>query len=171
MLARLGAENLLDENAAVKNLGLIMALYIKIASIFRNVCLLDEDKEEICTKPSRFTWTPDRFDDYVNAYAAKFGITLRGLDDIEELTADLDTDVSLPALQGCWGWSRSFESYEKRYASSPPMGPSQSQIGGDGLDIITWTGAERKRYNFDRKDPLSAAILKDIKKGMVMCLG
>lgn len=171
MLARLEAKKLLDENSAVKNLGLIMALYIKVASSFRASSLLQGDTEEVCTRPSRFTWIPDQFDDYINAYAAKFGITLRGLDDIDELTAKLDTEVSLPASEVSWGWSKSFKSYQEDYPSAPHMGPSNSHFGGDNFDITTWSVAERKRYNFDNKDPLAGAILKNIKKGLVMSMG
>lgn len=165
MLARLEAENLLDDNSAVKNLGLIMALYIKLASVFRDGSLLEEDAEEVCTEPSRYTWIPDRFDDYINAYAAKFGITLRCLDDIDEMTAKLNTGVSLPASGGNWEWSKAFKSYQEEYPGEA------ARIGGDSLDITTWTAGERKEKSFDRKDPLSAALLKNIKKGMVMNLG
>lgn len=165
MLARLEAENLLDDNSSVKNLGLIMALYIKIASVFRHGSLLEEDAEEVCPNPSRYTWIPDRFDDYINAYAAKFGITLRGLDDIDEMTAKLNTEVSLPASGGSWEWSKTFGVYQKEYPGEA------GKIGGDSLDITTWAAAERKEKSFDRKDPLSAALMRNIKKGMVMSLG
>lgn len=169
-LGRLEVENLLDENSAVKNLGLIMAIYIKLASIFRDAALLEDNTEECFTRPGRFMWIPDRFDDYINAYATKFGITLRGLNEIDDLTAELNAQVPLPPCEVGWNWSTSFQFYQKGYASSPPMGPTECQIGGDGLDITTWTVADRKKYNFNRKDPLSAAILKDIKAGMVLCL-
>lgn len=165
MLARLEAEELLDDNSAVKNLGLIMALYIKVASVFRAGSLLEEDEEEVCTTPTRYTWIPDRFDDYINAYANKFGITLRGLDDIDGMTANLKTDVSLPASGGNWGWSKALQQYRAEYPGEA------SGIGGDSLDITTYTAAERKQQSFDRKDPLSAALIRNIKKGMVMSLG
>lgn len=171
MLARLEAENLLDEVSAVKNLGLIMALYIKLASTLRNMSLLDQDDKESVTRPVQFTWVPDRFDNYINAYGTKFGITLRGLGDIDDLTADLDTDASLPPSELSWGWSRHFKSYQKKHARSPPIGRSKSKIGGDSLDITSWTSAERKKYSFDKKDPLSAALLRSIKEGEVLSLG
>lgn len=171
MLARLEAQNLLDENSAVKSLGLIMALYIKLASEMRDGSLLEGDDKETIARPTRFTWIPDQFDDYINAYATTYGITLRGLDNIDDLTAELDTEVSLPRAEASWGCSAAFKSYQKNYAGSPPIGPSKSTIGGDSLDITSWTSAERKKYSFDKKDPLSAAMLKKIKEGMVMSMG
>lgn len=165
MLARLEAEKLLDDNSAVKNLGLIMALYIKIASVFRANSLLEEDAEEVCTTPAPYTWIPDRFDDYINAYATRFGITLRGLDDIDEMTANLNTNVSLPASGGDWEWSKALKEYRAEFPGEAGV------IGGDNLDITTYTAAERKQQSFDRKDPLSAAMIRNIKKGMVMSLG
>lgn len=170
MLARLEAQKLLSETSDVKNLGLIMALFIKVASNLRSGSLLEDDDEETNARPSSFTWSPAKFDDYINAYAAKFGITLHGPDDMDGLTAELDTDVSLPAAEESWGWAQAFKSYQKNHGGSPPIGRSKSGIGGDALDITTWTSAERKQYSFDKKDPIKAAELKALKEGKVMCL-
>lgn len=171
MLARLESQKLLDETSGVKNLGLIMALYIKFAAESWVKDLLDDDgEEEANTHPSQFTWVPGNFDDYINAYANKYGITLYGLVDMDGLTATLETDVSLPTAEADWGWAASFKAYQKRYghSSSWGRGPSKGKIGGDSLDITTWSSTERKQASFDKKDPFSATDLKNLKAGMVM---
>lgn len=167
MLSRLGAEDLLADVSEVKNLGLIMALYIKLAADFRSGSLLEEGEDEKTTKPSRFSWTPSHFDDYINGFATKYGITLRGLDNIDDLTADLKTDVQLPADEASWGWDKAFKSYSKEYAACPPVGGGKPHIGGDNFDITSWSSAERKRYN-SNKDPLTKKDLDALKAGMVM---
>lgn len=149
MLARLEREQLLqDQNSEVKNLGLIMALFIKLASELRGGSLLEDGDEETVKKSSpRFKFKPSEFDGYILAYANKFAITLRGPIDIDELVAELDTDAKLPASgQDPWGWNTALKSYSKDYAISPPMGGGKATIGGDSLDITTWSSAERKRY-------------------------
>lgn len=171
MLARLEAQNLLNETSEIKNLGLIMGLYIKFSADMRYGSLLEDDEEETIAPPE-FTWTPSNFDHYINAYATKFGITLHGPSNIDGLTAEMDTDLLLPTAGESWDWDTAFKSYQKRYATSPPMGrQSKPQIGGDNLDITTWSSAERKGYSFSKKDPLKAADLKALKEGMVMNIG
>lgn len=168
MLSRLGAEDLLADVSEVKNLGLVMALYIKLADGFRSASLLEGDEEEKIVQPAPFRWTPSKFDDYINGFASKYGITLSGLDDIDYLTADLDTDVQLPSDETSWRWDKAFKKYSKRYATSPPMGGGKAKIGGDNLDITAWSSAERKKYSFDEKDPLTKQDLDALKAGMVM---
>jgi hypothetical protein len=41
-------------------------------------------------------------------------------------------------------------------------------IGGDALDITTWTSAERKEFNFDGRDPFGAREIAALKKGDVL---
>lgn len=166
MLARLEAQNLLKENSEVKNLGMIMALYIKIASVMRSGDLLEVDEEDT---HGRFTWDPSSFDDYVNAYGTKYGITLYGPPKLDDLTANLDTDVTLPTAEASWGWTKAFKAYQRSYASgAPQVGRGKSTIGGDALDITTWSSADRKGYSFDEKDPLTAAEIKSLKAGAVL---
>jgi hypothetical protein len=42
-------------------------------------------------------------------------------------------------------------------------------IGGDSLDITTWTSAERKKKAYDKKDPLGKEI-DAIKEGLILDL-
>lgn len=155
MLARLEAQNLLTQTSEVKNLGLIMALYIKAVADLRSGFLL-EDEEEVTD--ATFTWTPSNFEDYINAYSTKYGITLHGPPGIDDLTSNLDSDVTLPTAEASWGWTSAYKAYKR----------SHGNIGGDGLDITTWSSADRKKYRFDSKDPLKAPELKALKAGAVM---
>lgn len=168
MLSRLEAKGLLCDGSEVKNLGLIMALYIKLARELRDGSLLEEKWLDCTSKPVSFRWYPSRFEDYINAYALKFGITLQGMDDIDLLTAGLDTDVELAAHEASWDWDRTFRGYCRRYAMAPPMGGKEAMIGGDQLDITAWTSAERKRFHMDKKDPLSKKDLDNLKEGLVL---
>lgn len=168
MLSRLEAKGLLSDGSEVKNLGLVMALYIKLADSIRKGCLLEEETAENNSRPDRFRWIPSRFENYINAFALKFGITLQGLDDIDELTANLDIDVLLPADEASWDWERAFKSYCKLYAMAPPVGGAKAMIGGDQLDITTWSSAERKRFHFHKKDPLTKKDIDAMKQGLVM---
>lgn len=149
MLARLEREKLLqDQSSEIRNLGFIMSLFISLASEMRDASLLSDDGEEAVKKSSpRFKFNPSDFDAYIVAYANKFGITLRGPDDIDEMVADLDTDAKLPASgEDPWGWNDALKSYSKNYATKPPVGGGKAGIGGDSLDITSWSSAQRAQY-------------------------
>lgn len=104
MLSRLEAMDLFSEGSEVKNLGLIMTLYIKHASDMRDGSVLEDGDEEKLKKTS-FKWNPSRYDDYIHAYANKYGIRLHGVDNVEELTAELQ-DVNLPPRATTCGTGR-----------------------------------------------------------------
>lgn len=168
MLSRLEAMNLLSDTSEVKNLGLIMTLYIKYASYVR-VDLLGELEDEKLKKPS-FEWSPSRWDDYIHAYANKYGIHLHGVDDVEELTAGLE-DINLPAPgDHLWDWPRALKTYKKEGILVPFAGGRKGGFGGDGLDITSWTSSTRASYSFHDKDPLGKKERDAIKAGMVLSL-
>lgn len=169
MLSRLEALNLLSDGSPVKNLGLMMTMYIRQASTFREGSLLEDDDEEKLTKPS-FKWEPGRFDDYIHAYANKYGIRLYGVDNIDEVTAELK-EVSLPATgEHLWDWPAKFEEFKEDGAFPRLVGGRPAVFGGDSLDITSWTSAMRKKYSFGKKDPLGKKELDALKSGMVMSL-
>lgn len=146
MLARLEREQLLkDPSPEVRNLGLVMALYIKLGSEMLEGSLLQGDEEVTVKKSSpKFKFNPSDFDSHILAYANKFAITLHGLSNIDELVAELDTDAKLPSTgEDPWGWNDALKAYSKDYAV-------KGKIGGDSLDITTWSSADRKQYVFPR---------------------
>lgn len=142
MLARLEREQLLqDQSPEVRNLGLIMALFIKLGSDMVEGSLLADDEEETVKKSSpKFKFNPSDFPSHILAYANKFAITLQGLSNIDVLVAELDTDAKLPAISDDpWAWDTALKAYSKSYAV-------KGKIGGDSLDITSWSSAERKQY-------------------------
>ncbi|KAI0376558.1 hypothetical protein F5Y04DRAFT_266047 [Hypomontagnella monticulosa] len=170
ILAQLDNRDLVGDATDVKSLGTVMAMYIYIASRLREVGILDGDDEE-----DNKTFEPHRFDDAILSYANKRGVTLQGPKNIDELTANLSGEVELPekGASDPWGWKAELKEYEEQYAGlTGSMGRKKtSVIGGDALDITTWTSAERKAASFDHKDPLGKREIDALKKGMVMQLG
>lgn len=132
MLSRLENMGLLSEGSQVKNLGLVMTLYIKQAADIREMGALDGNDEEKLKKPP-FKWTPDRYDDYIHAYTSKYGIRLHGVDSVEELTAELK-DVGLPSKgDHLWNWPSKLTPY-KKVGTLPNMMRGGAAFGSDGHD-------------------------------------
>ncbi|KAI1745475.1 hypothetical protein F4680DRAFT_402285 [Xylaria scruposa] len=155
MLAQLDDLGLVGDATAVKSLGCTMAMYMVLANDLRKADALDADDDD----ESSTGFQPDSFDNAVLSYANKRGVTLRGPKDIEEIIAEADGDVELPAKKAKdpWGWKAGFKKYTKG-----------RKIGGDHHDITTMSSAERKEASFDKKDPIKKKDMDAIKKGMVM---
>ncbi|KAI0131487.1 hypothetical protein F4814DRAFT_406176 [Daldinia grandis] len=166
MLAQLDGLNLVGDATDVKSLGTIMAIYLKIASDVHSIGgVLEEDDGE----GDRITkFQANHFDDAILSYANRRGVTLQGPEDIDEITANLEGEVVLPKknAKDPWGFKAALKMYVKHYGKGKPHA-----IGGDDLDITTWTSSQRKEANFDHKDPLGKREIDAIKKGMVMQLG
>lgn len=151
MLATLERNELLKPDSEVKNLGQIMALYIRyVADIMPGFSVESDDLET-----------------HILAYATKHDIELQGLSDMnsdrDEMQAEADkvkTPDPTAKKDDPWGWEKSFKDYKKDF------GP----IGGDNLDLTTWSSAERKKHSFDKKDPLDRQMINALKEGLVMQL-
>ncbi|KAI0845210.1 hypothetical protein F5Y00DRAFT_246680 [Daldinia vernicosa] len=166
MLAQLDGLNLVGDATDVKSLGTIMAIYLKIASDVRSIGgILEEDNDEGGRKTK---FQANHFDDAILSYATQRGVTLQGPSDIDEITARLNGEVELPKknAKDPWGFKAALKIYEKHYGKGKPRA-----IGGDDLDITTWTSSQRKEAHFDHKDPLGKREIDALKKGMVMQLG
>ncbi|GKT84569.1 hypothetical protein CT0861_07009 [Colletotrichum tofieldiae] len=163
-LARLEREGVLTPDSEVKDLGNVMAGMLKVAAAFRGFSLLEDETQIKKSKKRPFPFIAEKFDNYVAAYAKKHGITLRGVPGLKGLLEDVDDDVELPTAEehgeDPWGWAAAFSEYK-----------SKKKIGGDDLDITSWSSAERKRHAFNKKDPLGKKEIDAIKDGMVMMLG
>ncbi|KAK6536217.1 hypothetical protein TWF281_000460 [Arthrobotrys megalospora] len=117
---------------------------------------------------------PSSFDNQILAYAKKYDITLSGPKDIAGLIRECegDTDpeeVNLPVPESNngptadpFGFTKSLKKYKSDH------GP---QIGGEKLDITTFSSRERKDASYDNKDPLGRREINAIKQGMVFALG
>ncbi|KAI8944430.1 hypothetical protein F4801DRAFT_571691 [Xylaria longipes] len=160
MLAQLDELGLVGDATEVKSLGCTMAMYMALAAEMRGLSALgDGPRNESGTKGKKFQ--PDYFDDAILSYANKRGVMLRGPSDIEEIVAEAEGDVGLPAknARDPWGWKAGLKKYTK---------DRDGKIGGDHYDITTWPSAERKAASFNKKDPLSRKDMDALKKGMVM---
>jgi hypothetical protein len=180
MLARLEREKLLSGDSEIKNLGLIMAAFMDFAHDCRDYGLLEESKTEaLGPAKDKKKWEPHAFDNQILAYARKYGIELVGPDNIERIIGDANANVDLPAPQSNtgkadpFGFSKSLKKYkiEEGGGTAFIIGNDNimTPIGGDSLDITTWTSAKRKSKAFDKKDPISKELMKGIKnEGLVV---
>ncbi|KAK4443500.1 hypothetical protein QBC34DRAFT_361957 [Podospora aff. communis PSN243] len=177
MLARLEREKLLSKDSEVQNLGLIMGLFMGIE---QNMGFeLEAEDEPLLPKTSRKKWNPAEFAHYIVAYARKHDIQLRGPRGLEELVAEVPEDVEPPANTGKtdpFGFEVALRECTQQNAGvldflSKRKKKGTSLIGGDGLDITTWTPAERKQFAFDGKDPLTKSMLDHPKAGDVLQRG
>jgi hypothetical protein len=150
MLATLDREGLLKADSEVKSLGVVMGAFIRL--IVNGI---------------RFGIQGGGLDKRVLAYAKKHNIELKGLSDIEnklekpKAEADMLELPASDAKEGDpWGWKQALAQYKKKHG--------RPGIGGDHLDITTWTSAERKKASFDKKDPMNKKMINAIKEGLIM---
>lgn len=182
MLAQLEQEKLLAKDSEIKSLGLIMALFMDFAVNSRDYGLLEDSKtESLGPAKDKKKWDPHAFENQILAYARKYDIELVGPSSALDTIDEADADVDLPVPESNTGkadpfdFAKALKKYIKDYGgvtafmaqNNKPLTP----IGGDSLDITTWTSAKRKSKAFDKKDPLGKAELKALKEGMVMQLG
>lgn len=160
MLATLERHNLLKPDSEFKNLALIMALYIKVA---QQPFPCDGFNE---------------LDTRVLAYANKHKIPVHDVpgkkDSVDGLQDDADK-VKLPEFKARrydpWQWKRNFEDYEGYVEGLPFYAIKPNTMGGDGLDITTWSSDRRKEHSFDEKDPLGEEVIESLKKGLLVQFG
>lgn len=166
MLAILDNEGQLTNNSDTKNIGWVMALYLELATSLQDQGVLEDARP---SKAKTFKFNADNLSLYLQSYASRCGITMPGV-------ANISKDANLTMLKvdakDPWGWTSSFSKYRSgcvapRYAF---RGSHRGVIGGDGLDISTWTSAERKKHAFDKKDPLPKDAAKNLKDGFVLAL-
>jgi hypothetical protein len=181
MLATLERENLLAKDSEIKSLGMIMAVFMTLPNDSRPYGLLEESKQEsIGPAKDKKKWNPHSFDNQILAYARKYDIDLVGPHDIAIAISEADGNADLPVPASNTGKADPFNFTKGLKAYKSQCGgitgflagkKAKTSIGGDALDITTWTSAERKRKSFDKKDPLGKKELDAIKNGMVMSLG
>ncbi|KAE8316876.1 hypothetical protein BDV41DRAFT_573380 [Aspergillus transmontanensis] len=169
MLAELEKEGQLEAHSDVHNIGLIMGLIASEANTLRS------DGSINIKKSKAKSYHGQNFIPYLLAYASKGNISMRGPSNIDEIIAEGEElseqeNVELPTAQkDPWKWGTAFKAY-KRNAVAPYGGRSRTVIGGDCLDITTYSSAERKKASFTKKDPLTADMIKKIKEGLVLQL-
>ncbi|KAI0972850.1 hypothetical protein F4678DRAFT_427145 [Xylaria arbuscula] len=167
MLAQLDGLGLVGDATAVQSLGCTMAMYMDLASTMRSANIIDDTPRKEYTRETKFQ--PDYFEDAVLTYANKRGVTLQGPDDIEELMAQADGDIELPEKddKDPWGWKAALKKYAKDHGTSRSS-RGAAKIGGDDLDVTSWSSAERKEASFTNKDPFAKKDIEAIKNGLIL---
>ncbi|CAG9993052.1 unnamed protein product [Clonostachys byssicola] len=165
-LAILESEGKLTEASSVKNIGWIIGLYLKMTDLFRDMGLAEEEPQPSKAKAFKFRY--GNFELYLRVYARRCNVTIP-----DESSSPSDTDLTMPkeSAKDPWSWTRSFSEYQGCFAPYYAYrGAHRRKVGGDGLDITTWTSAERKAASFDKKDPLNKTAIKNLKEGNVLVL-
>ncbi len=181
ILAQLERAGLLSADSELKSLGWAMGLFLETAHASRAYGLLeDPDEETLGPAKDGKAWQPQFFENQILAYAQKYKIALAGPSKLEALIAETDADVDLPDEASNTGnadpfrFAKGLEEYISQNGTvdavigGRPL--SEPRIGGDRLDITTWTPSERKKASYNNKDPLGRKEIEAIKKGMVMQL-
>jgi len=155
--ALLTALNLVDAAEQLKpasefpDLALVMSLYLYWAK-GQEDCGIDGDELD---------WREN-----VVAYAKKGNLDLDTVscgklkEELEELS-DIDP-IKGSTNAGRWHWPKKFKD-QKKYGME--LGPMK---GGSSFNILEWTRKERAKFAFDKKDPLSAEDLKELKNGGIL---
>lgn len=172
----------------IKNLGMVMGLFLGIPTEMRPYGLLEGSKTESLgpAKDKKKKWRPHEFDRQILAYARRYGIKLVGPPNIEELVGQIE-EGDLPVfressdtsnLKGkaddVFGFKAALKKYKAQYGGvgaffrGPHYDGGERTIGGDALDITTWSSAERKKHSFKKKDPLEKKDLDALKGGLVL---
>ncbi|KAL2267981.1 hypothetical protein VTJ83DRAFT_2827 [Remersonia thermophila] len=171
ILARLERDSRLGLDSEVKNLGLIMSLYVTIARTWQEVGLFENGKEETVELAAvdgssvQYTFNMDDYEDYILGYAARHSIRLP---DIEQPTQEAAEMLPVPSKEDPWNTASAFLEYEKMYGKTDGRRPPA--IGGDKCDITTWSSAERKAASHNGRDPLSKKDLEMLRNGMLLML-
>lgn len=187
MLARLEKESLLGKDSEIKNLGLIMGLFMGFASDGKPCGLMEwsDDEETIKSAKYKKKWNPNSFANHILAYARKYDIDLVSRPDMDKLIDKASEHVDLPVPDpktkraDPFGFAKALQNYEanlegiKDWMTFAISGRESRHygIGGDNFDITTWSSAARKEKAFDKKDPLEREQINALKKGLVIYLG
>ncbi|KAI9367289.1 hypothetical protein BJX61DRAFT_538185 [Aspergillus egyptiacus] len=165
MLGNLESAGFLSPESEVKNLGLIMSMYLRLASELTEYSCLPE-----YSTTSRKTFKIDNFNAYIVAYAKKYEIKLKGpsgLDELIEEAEDEGSRIKFPAPSADpWKFNAAYKANKQELGTIYFV--DKEEFGGDSFDITAWPSAKRKKYNFEKKDPIDKEGMKAIKEGGVM---
>lgn len=160
MLATFERLGYLKPDSEIKNLGIMMGLYLELA---------EEGNYDNGTAPLSYDETD--IGENILAYANKYNIALQTPKDNSALIEKLKpkaAEVTLPLSDAAhtdpWNWAGDLKTYSDKY--SPEFG----SIGGDSCDVTTWMPSERKKASLNGRDPLPRSTMNKIKEGLVMSL-
>ncbi|KAK6525366.1 hypothetical protein TWF694_005505 [Orbilia ellipsospora] len=172
-LSHLQRLDLLSSTSEITNLGTIMALWNSISSMIQDeVCLplgLGMEEEQLGLKREKKVFTPSLFNENISRYAEEYGIELNGLKNMEPWNGEDGDLPSESANKGAksdpWKFWKGLREYKKDYAVGATMLSTVKKIGGDALDLTSWSPMEREEKSYDGKDPLKGDALENIKSG------
>lgn len=162
ILSAVEAAGMLATNAQgggprIRNAGFIIAIYIRLAAKFRDRGVLSTARPVEGGAGAFFKFDPNYLDLYLLAVARWYGITVPGINvggsDEEYPTMPTSTPIT---AHDPWGWTRSFGPYAK----------ADPEIGGDWLDMSTWSSEERTAHSLSRTDPLPRDLPRRLRKGL-----
>ncbi|KAK4247457.1 hypothetical protein C7999DRAFT_14520 [Corynascus novoguineensis] len=172
MLSRLERIGRLKPDSEVKNLSLIMSLYIRLAYTLRENDIFTgrrTDKVELKAadgSAESYTFDLNKFDGYICGYADRHNITIPDT----SIDAGLADSLPIQTPDDPWNTPAALLHYVENYGKME--GPEDTpSIGGDKYDITTWKIVERKKASYTGRDPFSRKELERLKQGMILNLG
>ncbi|KNG52400.1 hypothetical protein TW65_00210 [Stemphylium lycopersici] len=141
----LNRANLLMEHSPINDLGLVLAI---LGDFICDCVDLSLNTREDC-------W-PYK----IVSYAKASGIEIKGVYGIEDNFVqrfDNADEANRWKRKECvdrWGWGTKWTIFGKKYAMPRSIFNRGPQIGGNAFDIISWPADERRKYQFEDKDPL-----------------
>ncbi|KAH8899071.1 hypothetical protein GQ53DRAFT_742176 [Thozetella sp. PMI_491] len=187
--ATLEQAGLLKPDSEVRNVGLVMAMYLKLAYLLRRQSALEPSKlswapttaagaPKAKASKKSFDFHPARFASYVLTYSTKHAIPLRGVEAMDVYTRALDAYITLPkAAADPWAWAEALAAYKRTCAlpvqqlgagAAGAAAAKGGAIGGDAFDVTTWTSEQRARHSWKGKDALGQRELDAIRDGFVL---
>ena len=151
----------LKQDSKYCDLGLVMALWLKLSFQPADIPMEDED----------LYWRP-----CVVAYAKKASIDLlkqqiAGIEESVEALKDAAAEAELDGNGDVWKWNkRVCRSCGLEHVSrlTVPQFKDLNPRGGNSHNIMMWIRQQRASAAFDGKDPLKDFSAKDLKEGNIM---
>lgn len=154
-LHELDRAKLLIPNSTIKDLGLVMSIYLDWGHDFEDYGVEEDD----------LMWRK-----HVLSYVKKAGIDI-----VQEGCAGMTKTLevyeniypTIPALEDVegkltrWKWRKFYQEYRKYYHG-------RRRLGGEEFNVLKMDRRRRAKYAFDEKDPLANFSDKDLEEGRVL---
>lgn len=137
--------DLLASDSKVKNIALVLSMFLALARTMSDAMEIDMHGQS-----EQQTWP-----NAIVAYAKGHNIEIKGVYGIDEIIHDFD-DTNIADFKNKpgpdrWRFKNKFKEFTIRWAAD---GSKKNAIGRAAYYITKMSAAERKKYNFDREDPL-----------------
>lgn len=136
----------LKPGSKYRDLGMVMALFLKMSIEPAEIPMEDED----------LYWRP-----HLMAYAKKAGIDLgeQGIDGLDREDQPMKRFKDVEPMESNstndrWDWTTKYQAFERR--------------GGNSYNILKFSRQKRRHYNVFNKDPLQQFSVKDLREGNIL---